>query len=107
MQADMSQVTDARHLVRDTFQHFARLDILVNNAAISLNKTLAETTGENFDQIFALNTEGPYFAMQEASKVIAVRPDREHLIRGYAPLAFLGRLPALEQRRQIHEGIGA
>jgi NAD(P)-dependent dehydrogenase (short-subunit alcohol dehydrogenase family) len=47
MQADMSQVTDARHLVRDTFQHFARLDILVNNAAISLNKTLAETTGEN------------------------------------------------------------
>jgi 3-oxoacyl-[acyl-carrier protein] reductase len=69
MQADMSQVADARRLVRDTVQRFARLDILVNNAAISLNKPLVETTEQEFDQIFALNTKGPYFAMQEAAKV--------------------------------------
>ena len=53
MQADMSQVADARRLVRDTVQRFARLDILVNNAAISLNKSLVETTEQEFDQIFA------------------------------------------------------
>ena len=75
MQADMSQVADARRLVRDTVQRFARLDILVNNAAISLNKALVETTEQEFDQIFALNTKGPYFAMQEAANAIAMRVD--------------------------------
>jgi 3-oxoacyl-[acyl-carrier protein] reductase len=70
IQADMSEVADARGLVRDTVQRFGRLDILVNNAGISINKTLIETTEQEFDRIFALNAKGPYFAMQEAAKVI-------------------------------------
>jgi 3-oxoacyl-[acyl-carrier protein] reductase len=49
MQADMSQVADARRLVRDAVQRLRRLDILVNNAAISLNKALVETTEQEFD----------------------------------------------------------
>ena len=103
MQADMSQVADARRLVRDTMQHFARLDILVNNAAISLNKTLAETTEEEFDQIFALNTKGPYFAMQEAAKVIADGGRIVNISTGGTHLgfpgatAYLGTKAALEQ----------
>ena len=103
MQADLSKVADARRLVRDTVQRFGRLDILVNNAGISLNKPLIETTEEEFDQIFALNAKGPYFAMQEAAKVIEdggrivnVSTGGTHLgIPGAT--AYLGTKAALEQ----------
>src|SRR6266487_2835604 len=68
--ADMSKIADVRRLVNDTVKKFGRLDILVNNAGMFISKALVETTEEEFDQIFALNAKGPYFAMQEAAKVI-------------------------------------
>ena len=103
MQADMSKVTDARRLVRETVLRFGRLDILVNNAGVSLAKSLGETTEQEFDQIFALNAKGPYFAMQEAATVIAdggrivnISTDGTHM--GFAGVtAYLGSKAALEQ----------
>ncbi len=70
VQADMSRIADARRLIQETVQRFGRLDILVNNAGMALLKPLIETTEQEFDRVFALNTRGPYFAMQEAAKVI-------------------------------------
>jgi len=103
VQADMSQVADARRLVRDTMQRFSQLDILVNNAAISLNKALVDTTEEEFDQMFALNTKGPYFAMQEAAGVISNGGRIVNISTGGTHLgipgatAYLGTKAALEQ----------
>ena len=70
IQADMSKVPDVRRLVGETVQRFGRLDILVNNAGMALLKPLVETTEHEFDEVFALNAKGSYFAMQEAAKVI-------------------------------------
>jgi 3-oxoacyl-[acyl-carrier protein] reductase len=103
MQADMSKVADARRLVRETVQRFGRLDILVNNAGMATFKPLVETTEQEFDQIFALNAKGPYFAMQEAAKVIEdggrivnISSDGTHM--GFAGVtAYLGTKGALEQ----------
>jgi 3-oxoacyl-[acyl-carrier protein] reductase len=103
LQADMSQVADARRLIRDTVQRFGRLNILVNNAAISLNRPLVDTTEQEFDQIFALNTKGPYFAMQEAAKVIGDGGRIVNISTGGTHLgfpgatAYLGTKAALEQ----------
>jgi 3-oxoacyl-[acyl-carrier protein] reductase len=68
--ADMSKIEDVRRLIRETVQRFGRLDILVNNAGMALFKPLVETTEQEFDRVLALNTKGPYFAMQEAAKVM-------------------------------------
>ena len=46
-QADMSRVSEARRLVRETAKQFGRLDILVNNAGRFMPKPLAETTEED------------------------------------------------------------
>ena len=54
-----------------TVNRLGRLDILVNNAGMAILKSLAQTTEQEFDQIFALNAKDPYFAMQEAANVIA------------------------------------
>jgi 3-oxoacyl-[acyl-carrier protein] reductase len=102
-QADMSKVADARRLVNETVKTFGRLDILVNNAGMFMYKSLVETSEEEFDRMFALNTKGPYFALQEAAKVIQeggrivnISTDGTHV--GFAgATAYLGSKGALEQ----------
>ncbi len=111
IQADMGLVAEARRLVKEAVTKFGRLDILVNNAGMLLLKSLAETTEEEFDRIFALNAKGPYFAMQEAVKVIQdggrivnISTDGTHL--GFPGVtAYLGTKGALEQftRGLAHE----
>jgi len=103
IQADMSKIADVRRVVRETVQRFGRLDILVNNAGMFTFKPLVETTEQEFDQIFSLNAKGPYFAMQEAAKVIAdggrivnISTDGTHI--GFAgATAYRGSKGALEQ----------
>jgi len=103
VQADMSKVGDAGRLVKDTVKRFGRLDILVNNAGMFMFKPLAEMTEEEFDRMFALNAKGPYFALQEAAKVIQeggrivnISTDGTHVGFGGAT-AYLGSKGALEQ----------
>jgi len=103
IQADMSKVGDAGRLVKDTVKRFGRLDILVNNAGMFMFKLLADMSEEEFDRMFALNTKGPYFALQEAAKVIQeggrivnISTDGTHVGFGGAT-AYLGSKGALEQ----------
>ena len=103
VQADMSQVADARRLVIETVKQFGRLDILVNNAGRFMPKPLLETTEADFDQVIALNAKGPYFAMQEAAnllkeggRIVNISTDGTHLSFPGAT-AYLGSKGALEQ----------
>jgi 3-oxoacyl-[acyl-carrier protein] reductase len=103
VQADMSVVANVRRLIEAAKMEFGRLDILVNNAGMFISKPLTETTEQEFDRIFALNAKGPYFAMQEAAKVIAdggrivnISTDGTHM--GFPGVtAYLGTKAALEQ----------
>lgn len=103
IQADMSKVGDVGRLVKDTVRIFGRLNILVNNAGMFMYKPLVEMTEEEFDRMFALNTKGPYFALQEAAKIIQeggrivnISTDGTHIgIAGAT--AYLGSKGALEQ----------
>jgi 3-oxoacyl-[acyl-carrier protein] reductase len=103
VQTDMSQVAEARRLVIDTVKQFNRLDILVNNAGKFMPKPLDETTEEEFDGVIALNAKGPYFAMQEAAKVLKDGGRIVNISTGGTHLhfpgatAYLGSKAALEQ----------
>ena len=103
VQSDMSKVAEARRLVVETVKQFGRLDILVNNAGRFMPKPLMETTEADFDDIVALNAKGPYFAMQEAARVLKeggrivnISTDGTHLSFPGAT-AYLGSKGALEQ----------
>lgn len=103
VQADMSRVADARRLVIDTVKQFNRLDILINNAGKFMPKPLEETTEEDFDGVMALNAKGPYFAMQEAARVLKDGGRIVNISTGGTHLSFpgatayLGSKAALEQ----------
>jgi 3-oxoacyl-[acyl-carrier protein] reductase len=103
VQYDMSRVDEARRLVIETVKQFGRLDILVNNAGRFMPKSMLETTEDDFDQIIALNAKGPYFAMQEAARILQeggrivnISTDGTHLSFPGAT-AYLGSKAALEQ----------
>lgn len=106
VQADMSVVSEARRLVADTAAQFSRVDILVNNAGKFVPKSLLDTSENDFDALMALHAKGPYFAMQEAAKVM-----RDHgrivnissagtKLHYYGATAYLGSRGALEQLTQ-------
>ncbi|MGG4095482.1 SDR family oxidoreductase [Paenibacillus lautus] len=66
IQADISQVAAIERLFSETIEAYGGIDILVNNAGVMTTKPIAAMTEEDFDQQFAINVKGTYFAIQQA-----------------------------------------
>lgn len=73
VQADVSHVSDIAPLFATTVKHFGRLDVLVNNAAISEGSSLDEITEEMFDRLVATNLKSVLFMSQAAARVFDAR----------------------------------
>jgi 3-oxoacyl-[acyl-carrier protein] reductase len=71
VQADVSKVTEIEKLFTEAKNAFGKIDIVVANAGIEMVETpVTEFTEEQFDRLFAINTKGTYFTMQQAAKQI-------------------------------------
>jgi 3-oxoacyl-[acyl-carrier protein] reductase len=70
-----------------------RLDILVANAGISKAASIAETTVEDFDALFAVNVRAPYFLVQQ---LLPIMPSGSNviLLSSLAAHAVAGQLSA-------------
>ncbi|WP_194540446.1 SDR family oxidoreductase [Paenibacillus sp. JZ16] len=66
IQADIRQVAAIERLFGETIEVYGGIDILVNNAGIMTTKPVATMREEDFDQQFAINVKGTYFAIQQA-----------------------------------------
>ena len=71
VQADVSKTAEICNLFDRTLETYAQVDILVNNAGVILYKPVAEVTEAEFDNLFAINVKGTFFACQEAAKRMA------------------------------------
>jgi NAD(P)-dependent dehydrogenase (short-subunit alcohol dehydrogenase family) len=67
---DISDPDVPVRLVRETVAAFGRLDVLVNNAGVTLSKPALELTAEDFDRIFSVDVRGAFLAAQEAARVM-------------------------------------
>ena len=70
VEADLSNISDCRKVIRRADQSFGRIDILVNSAGISERGSIVDTSEDLFDKIFAINTKAPFFLIQETVKIM-------------------------------------
>ncbi|ACU57631.1 SDR family oxidoreductase [Chitinophaga pinensis] len=71
LQADVSKAGDVKQLFDNAIAHYGRIDVLVNNAGIMINKLLKDTTDEDFDRIFNINVKGTFNTLREAATKLA------------------------------------
>ncbi len=68
VRADIRVTTEIGRLLDSAIDTFGSLDILVNNAGRAIFKTAEAVTEKDFDDIFATNVKGLFFACQQAAR---------------------------------------
>jgi 3-oxoacyl-[acyl-carrier protein] reductase len=89
------RMADGPHLLAERVRAIigGRLDVLVANAGISKSATIAETTVEDFDALFAVNVRAPYFLVQQLLPVMC-KGSSVILLSSLAASSAVGNLSA-------------
>ena len=66
VRTDVSQWDEVDALVATTVERFGRLDVMVNNAAVSTGKALLEEDEAGWDRVMAVNLKGVFFGCKRA-----------------------------------------
>ena len=66
VQSDVSKVADVKKLINATMKAFERIDVLFNNAGISIVKPVHECTEEDYDTIMDTNLKGAFLCSKYA-----------------------------------------
>jgi 3-oxoacyl-[acyl-carrier protein] reductase len=63
---DVSSAEDCRRTVQDVIDQHGRLDIVVNNAGITADRTMLKMADEDWFKVLAVNLSGAFFTAQAA-----------------------------------------
>jgi len=61
---DLAKKGFEKELITFFTQHFKKIDILINNAGVLINKKIEKLTPADFDKMFSVNTKAPFFLVQ-------------------------------------------
>jgi len=64
--ADLNSVEEAKNLATQSVEWLGGLDVLVNNAGITMNLPFEEVTPEQFDTLYHVNIRAQFFLTQNA-----------------------------------------
>jgi NAD(P)-dependent dehydrogenase (short-subunit alcohol dehydrogenase family) len=65
-QGNVGSAEDCRRTVNEVLERHGRLDVLVNNAGITIDKTVMKLTDEDWYKVLAVNLSGAFFMSQSA-----------------------------------------
>jgi acetoacetyl-CoA reductase/3-oxoacyl-[acyl-carrier protein] reductase len=65
-QGNVGSAADCRRTISEVIEQHGRLDILVNNAGITMDRTVAKMTDEEWYTVLAVNLSGAFFMCQAA-----------------------------------------
>jgi NAD(P)-dependent dehydrogenase (short-subunit alcohol dehydrogenase family) len=90
MPCDVQNTQEIVAVLKAAVERFGGLDILVNNAAWQMNKSILETTDEQFDQIMATNVRSVFVASREAAKIMVERKTQGSIVSISSNFAIVG-----------------
>jgi NAD(P)-dependent dehydrogenase (short-subunit alcohol dehydrogenase family) len=93
--ADVAVAADLERLVRDVVARFGRIDILVNNAAISDNKSILDVTKEEWDRVLAVTLTAPFLLSQAAARQMIAQGGGGKILNVGSTSGFFGRSRAV------------
>ncbi len=81
IQADVSDPEQAARLLEETIQRFGRIDVLVNNAGINIDRSMKNLTVDDWNKVIQVDLNAyfytvkaalPYFMQQKSGKIINI-----------------------------------
>lgn len=93
--ADVASEADVARLTRDVVATWGRIDILVNNAAISDNKHVLEITKDEWDKVIAVTLTGPFLMSQHVAKQMVAQGSGGRIVNIGSTSGFFGRSRAI------------
>ena len=90
VQADVASEEDVIASVDETVARFGRLDIVINNAGVILEKPLLDTTMADYDWLMSINLRGTFMTGREAIRHMS-RANGGRIINIASDLGYFGR----------------
>ena len=91
VRTDVTSGADVRRLVDGAVERYGKLDIVFNNAGISMNKPIPDTSEEDFDRIVAINFKGVFFGCKYAIPHLLENPEGGAILNMSSNGGLVGR----------------
>ena len=89
--ANVSSSREVADTVKAVVERFGRIDILVNNVAISDNKHILEITEEEWDRVIAVTLKAPFLMAKEVAKQMIAQNSGGKIVNIGSTSGFRGR----------------
>jgi NAD(P)-dependent dehydrogenase (short-subunit alcohol dehydrogenase family) len=89
--ADVSKSADVASAVAAVVERFGRIDILVNNVAISDNKHILDITEEDWDRVMAVTLKAPFLMAQRVARQMIAQGSGGRIVNIGSTSGFRGR----------------
>ena len=93
--ADISSEADVQAMVRTVVAKWHRIDILVNNAAITDKKSILDTTKAEWDAVIAVTLTGPFLVSKYVAQEMIAEGHGGKIVVIGSTSGFLGRPTAI------------
>jgi 3-oxoacyl-[acyl-carrier protein] reductase len=91
VKADLRDPDAVNSLVRQTHEKFGRLDVLVNNAALVIDKPALDMTLDDWDNVIQVNLRGAFLASQQAARIMLAQDSGGAIVNIGASTGIRGR----------------
>jgi len=93
--ADVSSEADVGRLVKDVTARWGKVDILVNNAAVSDNKHILDISKEDWDRTLAVTLTGPFLMSQAVARQMVAQKTGGKIVNVGSTSGHFGRRRAI------------
>ena len=75
IKADVAKSKEVRAMVGEVIRKWGRIDVLVNNAGITRDRTILKMTDEEWEDVIRVNLNGAFWCLRDCSRAMIERKE--------------------------------